>query len=235
MKQQLDDIRKLLDQIEATSVSAMVDSFERNFDALELPDIIGQIVDFLQPNLLPIEAAIYWHLFRHCVVAHGSQHVRASVRGLGSGVVKSNRGQSEKLVYGTIQEALKGLEEKGAIRKAGDTTREGTLYFVSLPEEIPLCLEQMKSAALKGNAPSSVDEKRELDFYNVAENRLKIFERDNYRCYKCGKLLTRFSATLDHIQPVSKGGDHSYENLVTACLHDNSRRGDSPIMDALGK
>lgn len=80
-----------------------------------------------------------------------------------------------------------------------------------------------------------IDPKKELDYYNVKENRLRVFERDGYKCYKCGKQLTRFSATLDHIQPVSKSGDNSYDNLVTCCLHCNSKRGAKPIMDILGE
>jgi 5-methylcytosine-specific restriction endonuclease McrA len=76
-----------------------------------------------------------------------------------------------------------------------------------------------------------VDEARELDCYNVSENRLRIFVRDGYKCHYCGKQLTRFSATLDHIHPVSEGGDNSEGNLVTACLHCNSRRGSQPVSD----
>jgi 5-methylcytosine-specific restriction endonuclease McrA len=78
-----------------------------------------------------------------------------------------------------------------------------------------------------------IDPRRELDFYNIKENRLKVFERDKYLCHYCKKQLTRFSATLDHIQPVSKGGDNSYDNLVTACLLHNSQRNAQPIMDYL--
>ena len=78
-----------------------------------------------------------------------------------------------------------------------------------------------------------IDPKRELDFYNVKENRQKVFERDKYLCHYCNKQLTRFSATLDHIQPVSRGGDNSYENLVAACLLCNSQRNAQPIMDYL--
>jgi 5-methylcytosine-specific restriction endonuclease McrA len=39
---------------------------------------------------------------------------------------------------------------------------------------------------------------------------------DNYQCRYCGKHRTRFTATLDHVKPVAEGGDHSFENLVTA-------------------
>lgn len=60
----------------------------------------------------------------------------------------------------------------------------------------------------------SVNDHKELDFYNIQENRYKDFERDGYKCHYCQKQLTRFSATLDHIQPVSKGGDNSFNNLL---------------------
>jgi len=234
VKEHIDKIREHLAQIEASSSAIEADSFERNFDALELPELVSQIVDFLQPRLLPYEAAIYWHLFRHSVVAHGSQRVRASVRGLCQGVVTSSSGQSENLSYAAVQDALRGLEQKEVIRKDGDTTREGTPYFVRLPEEISWCVDLIKAAELSKRPPKkSIDEKRETDFYNIAENRLRIFERDGYVCYRCGKHLTRFSATLDHIQPVSKGGDHSYANLVTSCLHCNSRRGSRPVSDSI--
>jgi len=233
MKAHIEKIRELLTTLESDNQTKEVDSFERNYDALELPHLVTQIVDYLQPRLLPYEAAIYWHLLRHSVVGYGTQRVRTSVRGLGKGVVTSNSGQSTNLSYGTVQDALSGLEEKGVIRKDGDTTREGTPYLILLPEEIPWCAELIQKEREKKNSPSPVDEKTEVDYYNIAENRLKIFERDGYKCHYCGKQLTRFSATLDHIQPVSKKGTHSYDNLITACLHCNSRRGNRPVMDAI--
>jgi CRISPR/Cas system Type II protein with McrA/HNH and RuvC-like nuclease domain len=78
-----------------------------------------------------------------------------------------------------------------------------------------------------------IDTKRELDFYNVRENRLKVFKRDNYTYHYCGKQLTRFNATLDHLQPVSEGGDNSFDNLITTCLHCNSQRERRPVMDIM--
>ncbi len=234
MKENIEIIRDQLAQIEAASLASQPDSFERNFDALELPEILAQVVDYLQPRLLPYEAAIYWHLFRHSIVGQGTQRVRASVRGLCEGVITSSSGQGSKLSYGAVKDALGGLEEKGVIRKDGDTTREGTPYLVRLPEEIPWCVYLIQSAQIAA-PPPPVDEKRDTDFYNIPENRLKVFERDGYLCCHCGVSLTRFSATLDHIQPVSRGGDHSYTNLTTSCLHCNSRRGNSPIMDSIAK
>lgn len=231
MQEEIKRIRELLDKIESSGSNNVEKSFKESFELFELPEIVSSIVDFLQPLLLPCEAAIYWYMFRHSIIETGDIYVRVSVRGLGKTktVITSASGQSASLAYATVKDALSGLEQKGVIQKSGGTNRDGTLYRIFLPEEIMICKEQMKN--LQQEQLPKIDPKKELDFYNVKENRLKIFERDGYKCYKCGKQLTRFSATLDHIQPVSKDGDNSYENLVTSCLHCNSKRGAKPIMD----
>lgn len=231
---EIEEIRRLLANIEAHLVtdSDAEQRALRNMDALEFPELVVAIVDFLQPILEPYEAAIYWHLFRHSILENGTQYARTSTRSLQSGIIISRSGQSSDLSYGAVQTALQGLESKGAITRAGDTTREGTLYKICLPEEIPLCQERMRTAVVE--EPSSlIDQVTELDYYNITENREKVFERDQFKCHYCQKQLTRFTATLDHIQPVSRGGDNSFSNLVTACLHCNSRRGNRPVMDAI--
>lgn len=232
MKEKLEQIKNLIDGIEQELDKTEDQVFTKNFDALEVPDIVSTVVDYLQPILLPYELAVYWHLFRHSILNDGQQYVRASVRGLTKGIITSSSGQSENLSYGAVQKALQGLEEKGVISKAGDTNREGTLYKVYLPEEISICQERIREATQFKHDPT-IDTMKELDYYNVSENRMKVFERDGYKCHYCNKQLTRFTATLDHIQPVSKGGDHSYDNLITSCLHCNSRRGNRPVMDII--
>jgi len=231
---EIEEIRRLLADIEARLVtdSDVEQRALRNMDALEFPELVAAVIDFLQPTLEPYEAAIYWHLFRHSILENGTQYARTSTRNLQSGVIVSRSGQSSDLSYGAVQIALQGLESKGAIARVGDTTREGTLYKICLPEEIPLCQERMRTAVAE--EPSRfIDQATELDYYNIAENREKVFERDRFKCHYCQKQLTRFTATLDHIQPVSRGGDNSLSNLVTACLHCNSRRGNRPVMDAI--
>jgi hypothetical protein len=232
MKDIVKKIRELLDELESSPINEYP-SFKETFQLFELPELVASIVDYLQPALQPYEAAIYWHMFRHSIIATGDVFVRVSTRGLQDGVIKSFRtGPREtNLALSTVRDALAGLVTKGAISLAGDVNREGTPYRVHLPEEIAICSEAM-SKAQKEDLPR-IDPKRDLDFYNIKENGLKVFERDKYLCHYCKKQLTRFSATLDHIQPVSKGGDNSYENLVTACLLHDSQRNAQPIMDYL--
>lgn len=44
-----------------------------------------------------------------------------------------------------------------------------------------------------------------------------VFRRDHSRCAYCGKHAT----TLDHVIPRSRGGEHSWENLVACCRRCN--------------
>jgi 5-methylcytosine-specific restriction endonuclease McrA len=56
--------------------------------------------------------------------------------------------------------------------------------------------------------------------------RLRIFVRDRFRCQYCGGKKSAGELTLDHITPRSKAGRATPENLVTACVKCNTRKGD---------
>lgn len=232
MKEDIKKIRELLDNIENSETQSDSESVKETFDLFELPQLVKDIVDFLQPVISPFEMDVYWFLFRHSILENGDIFIRASnakiAKGIGSRV-KNFGSQNPRSGEKTVAENLRSLEISNVIKKVGDTNRDGTLYKIFLPEEIEICQEKMKSF-VDANLPF-IDPRREQDYYNIKENRLKIFERDQYLCYKCKKQLTRFNATLDHIQPISEGGDNSFDNLVTCCFHDNTRRGAKPISD----
>ncbi len=232
MDERINKIHELLDSIKNDISENDDKTFVQNFNALELPSIISTVIRFLQPMLKPYEAAIYWYMLEKSVLSTGKQYCKVSTRGLMNGVVLSSSGQSESLSIAATRGALQGLESKGAILTVGEPDRSGTPYKVLLPEEIPACQKSIKKSVAQP-VTESINEEKDLDFYNVPENRLRVFERDEFHCHYCNKQLTRFTATLDHIQPVSKGGDNSYDNLVTACLHCNSRRGNRPVMDII--
>jgi 5-methylcytosine-specific restriction endonuclease McrA len=56
-----------------------------------------------------------------------------------------------------------------------------------------------------------------------------LFARDEYRCQYCHRhrssLRGREFLTRDHIVPISRGGDNSWQNVVTACSPCNNRKG----------
>lgn len=51
----------------------------------------------------------------------------------------------------------------------------------------------------------------------------EILRRDNFTCQYCGKHNT--TLTIDHVTPRHLGGEHTWENLVTACPSCNHHKG----------
>jgi 5-methylcytosine-specific restriction endonuclease McrA len=56
--------------------------------------------------------------------------------------------------------------------------------------------------------------------------RLRIYERDGHLCLYCG---ATDHLSLDHFQPVARGGTNHANNLFTACRSCNSARGHRPV------
>lgn len=52
-----------------------------------------------------------------------------------------------------------------------------------------------------------------------------LFARDAHLCLYCGSQFNRPQLTRDHVLPVSRGGRDIWENVVSACFHCNSRKG----------
>ena len=53
--------------------------------------------------------------------------------------------------------------------------------------------------------------------------RFAIYERDHYRCRKCGRKTNDLE--VDHIIPIAKGGKSTFDNLQTLCHRCNYRKG----------
>ena len=66
---------------------------------------------------------------------------------------------------------------------------------------------------------------------------IRVFERDNWCCQICGEKVNPDikyphpkCATVDHIIPIKKGGNHTYDNVQLAHLTCNNRKSDRNIM-----
>jgi 5-methylcytosine-specific restriction endonuclease McrA len=52
-----------------------------------------------------------------------------------------------------------------------------------------------------------------------------LFGRDRYLCLYCGDHFSRGDLTRDHVKPLSRGGRDTWENVVSACIACNVRKG----------
>ncbi len=61
--------------------------------------------------------------------------------------------------------------------------------------------------------------------------RFEVFKRDSFICQYCGQSAPDVVLHVDHIQPVSKGGDNDLMNLITSCQACNSGKSDRLLTD----
>ncbi len=154
---------------------------------------------------------MYIFLFRNSYLSN--EGASSKVR-IGQRTIAQKYGRGPKMAVPSRQHVIRqldSLEEKGCIR-IGDTNREGTLYEILLPTQIPLVIEKLITPQTQ----------EDLDYYNDPEKRKVLYERDNWVCQYCGEKVTLDNVTLDHFIPQTKGGKHYKENLRTACLICNS-------------
>ena len=176
---------------------------------------IKDIVDFAEPKMDVYEFAIYFYLFRHTRLLgieeslFGFKSIRKS---LVIGVGTSGKPMSEGVCYGR----LKSLEIKGFI-KTLSSEHKGTRIKVYCPSEIEGLIIRPKE-----NTDNQLDIE-EIDFFSNSENRIKILERDKWKCFYCFKKINADSYVLEHV--VSRPeGKNTYRNLVASCRTCNNKK-----------
>lgn len=84
------------------------------------------------------------------------------------------------------------------------------------------------------NSLRAVSKKTRLGSGNsTIVNREALFERDDWRCVYCGEQFSSAELTVDHVQPLVRGGDSSGGNVVTACAACNLRKGHRRLSEFL--
>lgn len=61
--------------------------------------------------------------------------------------------------------------------------------------------------------------------------RFEVFKRDAFTCQYCGRSAPDVVLEIDHIMPVSKGGDNDILNLVTSCQACNNGKSNRTLDD----
>lgn len=75
--------------------------------------------------------------------------------------------------------------------------------------------------------------RRRLMYLGEKISRLDVFERDNWTCHICRRKIDKtlrlphpLAATLDHILPLCRGGQHVYSNVAAAHAYCNFTKSD---------
>jgi 5-methylcytosine-specific restriction endonuclease McrA len=84
---------------------------------------------------------------------------------------------------------------------------------ISVTFRLPSILRLLKLAKIRRA-------RREVRF-----SRANIYQRDKHCCQYCGARHIAEELTFDHVIPQVQGGEATWENIVTACLACNNRKG----------
>jgi 5-methylcytosine-specific restriction endonuclease McrA len=68
-----------------------------------------------------------------------------------------------------------------------------------------------------------------LPYRKLNLSKQNVYKRDGFKCVYCG---SGANLTLDHVIPRSRGGDNSWENLVTCCRRCNAKKDDQTPEEA---
>jgi 5-methylcytosine-specific restriction endonuclease McrA len=85
----------------------------------------------------------------------------------------------------------------------------------------------IRSARQSFKLPAVIVLKRYVKYHfnNLSPNRVNILWRDNHKCQYCGNNFPDPQLTMDHVIPKSRGGQNTWDNLVTACKKCNQKKG----------
>jgi 5-methylcytosine-specific restriction endonuclease McrA len=104
------------------------------------------------------------------------------------------------------------LAEKAVVVEAGQTLMHSERAAIAVPSVVRL------------SRYVRVPYRREVPL-----TRRAVLERDAHNCVYCGARAD----TIDHVKPRSRGGPHSWTNVVAACGRCNHKKGDR-LLSELG-
>jgi len=113
--------------------------------------------------------------------------------------------------------------------KVVDWRKAVTLWCQGKVEVIDVYEREVCSVSLALKLPSVIRLLRYItikrNFNLVPFSRVNIYARDDYTCQYCGSGFSPDKLTFDHMIPVRYGGRKDWENIVTACVRCNRRKG----------
>ena len=110
-------------------------------------------------------------------------------------------------------------------------------YFESSVEELqailkrtdnPLIFQDDETGTLK-----AIVRKSQMGVSGAVQQR--IWYRDGFQCMYCGKKITDVQLTIDHFQPLEKGGVNNVSNYLSACRSCNKRKGNTDPVEYCAK
>jgi 5-methylcytosine-specific restriction endonuclease McrA len=109
--------------------------------------------------------------------------------------------------------------------EALSSAHKGTMTYPSVRKERPVKVSRPKISRIKVSRARV--SRRERVSKIAVRDREFVYERDEGRCFYCHCDVTRSTAHMDHVLPLSRGGMSTISNLVLSCSKCNVHKCDS--------
>ena len=189
---------------------------------MDVKTLIEEFEDFLAPKLDTYEQVIYLYILRHSRL-QGKAEITIGFKSARLKMAFGKSAGTQLMSQTTCYEKLQSLKSKGCLQILG-TERDGTRLRLFLPSEIEGLIPPEQIAAVL-----SIEE---MDFFNVAENRQSILDREGNQCFYCLRQLNSSNYVIEHVTSRPEG-NNSYRNVVAACRNCNNRKSNTPVEDFL--
>jgi hypothetical protein len=156
---------------------------------MDLREFFMQFQDYLAPTLDTYEQAIYLYVFRQSrfldlegvtIGFHSARHRIAT------GTGENGKPMSQNSAY----KKLASLQEKGCITIVR-TNHNGRVLRLHLPSEIP--------NLIKPHEPEAEIDIETMDFFNIPENRARLLEREQSKCFYTLQKLDKDNFIVEHV------------------------------------
>ena len=146
------------------------------------------------------------------------------IRYTDTGATKRTTDINSAYQFHSISEAIKGMKRAEVKTKncyVFDTLNQRILWKWMTSEEIEEAKQQKKSlTVIKRDKNGKIIRK-----YYSPDTKKLIYLNAQGRCELCGRKILLDDMTIDHIKPLSMGGEDDVENLACACLPCNILKG----------
>lgn len=108
------------------------------------------------------------------------------------------------------------------------------MWFQERVEVLTFHEAQIRSISKSFPLPAVIKLKKYIHIrggHGVRLTRQNVFLRDGHQCQYCLNKFSKKHLTLDHVHPVSKGGKHVWNNVVTACNKCNNLKGCKSLIE----
>lgn len=138
-------------------------------------------------------------------------------------------GQNPLLAYNLIMDSVLLVNATYEPFKVVSWQKAIQLLFQDKVEVLEEYDRQIRTVSLQIKLPAVIRLRRYVPVIKkrtlIRFSRANIFLRDQHSCQYCGRKRAKHELTLDHITPVVQGGAKSWENIVTACIQCNQKKG----------